>query len=66
MKTGLGNNVATPDDLSKFWQPVFESENKSFLQGLKPIESRHFTSGLKPRPPKEKALSHTDSLGPVL
>ena len=27
---------------------------KSFLQGLKPIESTQFASGLKPRPPEEK------------
>ncbi len=26
----------------------------SFLQGLKPIDCRSFTPGLKPRPPKEK------------
>jgi putative membrane protein insertion efficiency factor len=29
---------------------------KSFLQGLKPVESKHFTSELKLRPPKEKGF----------
>ena len=31
-----------------------QHEEKSFLQGLKPIESTQFTSALKHRPPKEK------------
>jgi len=29
---------------------------KSFLQGLKPVESTQFTSALKHRPPKEKGF----------
>jgi hypothetical protein len=30
---------------------------KSFLQGLKPVESTQFTSALKHRPPEEKTFS---------
>jgi hypothetical protein len=33
------------------------NEEKDFLQGLKPVESKHLTSELKLRPPKEKAFS---------
>jgi hypothetical protein len=32
------------------------TRGKSFLQGLKPVESEHSTSELKLRPPKAKAL----------
>ena len=31
-----------------------EKPSKPFLQGLKPIQSRRFTPGLRPRPPKER------------
>jgi len=31
-----------------------QNDGKSFLQGLKPVESMEFTSALKHRPPKEK------------
>jgi hypothetical protein len=34
-----------------------QNEGKSFLQGLKPVESTQFTSALKHRPPEEKTLS---------
>ena len=37
-------------------QAVWRAEEKprnAFLQGLKPIQSKRFTPGLKPRPPKE-------------
>ena len=33
------------------------NKEKGFLQGLKPVMSEHLTSGLKPRPPKEKTFS---------
>jgi hypothetical protein len=32
------------------------NEEKDFLQGLKPVESKHLTSELKLRPPKENAF----------
>jgi hypothetical protein len=31
-------------------------ERKSFLQGLKPVESTQFTSALKHRPPEERVF----------
>jgi hypothetical protein len=33
------------------------NKEKDFLQRLKPVKSDHFTSGLKPRPLKEKTFS---------
>jgi hypothetical protein len=30
-----------------------QKQEKNFLQGLKPLDSKLFTPGLKPRPPKE-------------
>jgi hypothetical protein len=58
MKPGPERNVA---GIEGMFMPFFgrrdgRENDRSFLQGLKPIES-HFTLGLKPRPPKENETS---------
>jgi hypothetical protein len=41
------------------------NEEKDFLPGLKPVESKHLTSELKLRPPKENAFPQPVKLVPV-
>jgi hypothetical protein len=38
-------------------EQLAEKRARAFLQGLKPVESEHFMSELKLRPPKERTFS---------